>query len=75
MVCATRSFERLYSRVQQGDVPSSDRIQTLALEFRNSWSLQTRAKRAAAGVYRVDALLTLTQLRDREDILKRMRSQ
>jgi hypothetical protein len=73
MVCATRSFEELYSRTQR-DVPSPDCIRQLALEIRNGWSPQTRAKRAAAGAYRVDVLLSLAQLRNRENILNRLRS-
>jgi hypothetical protein len=74
MVCATRSFEALYSRTQRFDVPSSDRIRQLALEIRNGWSPQIRAKRAAAAAYRVDILLTLAQLRNRENELNRLRS-
>jgi hypothetical protein len=74
MVCATRSFEALYSRMQQPDVPAPDRIQQLALKIRNGWSPQTRARRAAAGAYRVDVMLTLAQLRNRENILNRLRS-
>jgi hypothetical protein len=73
MVCATRSFEKLYSRTQR-DVPSMDRIQQLALEIRNGWSPQIRAKRAAAAADRVDVLLTLAQLRYRENVLNRLRS-
>jgi hypothetical protein len=74
MVCATRSFEALYSRIQPLDVPSPDRIQQLALEIRNSWPPQTLARRAAAGAYRVDVMLTLAQLRNRESMLNRLRS-
>ena len=74
MVCATRSFEALYSRTQPCDVPSPDRIQQLALEIRNGWSPQTRAKRAAAGACRVDVLVALAQLQIRENILNRLRS-
>jgi hypothetical protein len=74
MVCATRSFEALYSRMQLSDVPSPDRIQQLALEIRNAWSPQTRAKRAAAAADRVDVILALAQLRNRENILNRLRS-
>ena len=74
MVCATRSFEALYSRVQPLDVPLPDRIQKLALEVRNGWSPQIRAKRAAAAADRVDVILALAQLRSRENILNRLRS-
>jgi hypothetical protein len=74
MVCATRSFEALYSRMQQADVPSPERIRQLALEIRNGWSPQTRAERAAAGTYHVDVILTLAQLRNRENVLNRLRS-
>jgi hypothetical protein len=74
MVCATRSLEALYSRTQQRDVPSPDRIQRLALETRYVWSPQTRAKRAVAGACGVDVILALAQLRDRENILNRLRS-
>jgi hypothetical protein len=74
MVCATRSFEDLYSRMQSRDVPPPERIRQLALEIRNGWSPQTRAKRAAVGAYRVDVLLSLAQLRNRENILNRLRS-
>jgi hypothetical protein len=73
MVCATRSFEALYSRMQCA-VPSPDRIQQLELEIRNGWSPQTRARRAAAGAYRVDVILALAQLQKRENILNRLRS-
>jgi hypothetical protein len=74
MVCATRSFKALYSRMQSPDGPSPERIRKLALEIRNGWSPQMRAKRAAAGAYRVDVLLSLAQLRSREHILNRLRS-
>jgi hypothetical protein len=74
MVCATRSFETLYSHMQLFDVPSPERIQRLALEIRNGWSPQTRASRAAAGAYRVDVIIALAQLRSRENILNRLRS-
>ena len=73
MVCAARSFEKLYSRMQQ-DVPSSDRIQQRALEIRNSWSPQIRARRAAAAAARLDVILALAQLRSRENILNWLRS-
>jgi hypothetical protein len=73
MVCATRSFEELYSRMQR-DVPSPDRIQQLALQIRNGWSAQTRAKRAAAAADRVDVILALAQLRNRENALNHLRS-
>jgi hypothetical protein len=74
MVCATRSFEALYSHMQQRDVPSPDHIRQLALEIRNGWSPQTRARRAAAGAYCVDVILALAQLRNRENMLNRLRS-
>jgi hypothetical protein len=74
MVCATRSFVDLYSRMQSRDVPPPERIRQLALEIRNGWSPQTRAKRAAAAAYRVDVILAIAQLRNRENILNRMRS-
>jgi hypothetical protein len=74
MVCATRSFEALYSRTQLRDVPSPERIEQLALEIRNGWSPQTRAKRAAVGAVRVNAILALAQLRNREHALNRLRS-
>jgi hypothetical protein len=74
MVCAARSFADLYSRMQSRDVPPPERIRQLALEIRNGWSPQTRAKRAAAGTHRVDVLLALAQLRSRENILTRLRS-
>jgi hypothetical protein len=74
MVCATRSFEALYSRLQQEDVPTPDRIQKLALEIRNGWSPQTRARRAAAGACRVDVIVALAQLKSRENTLNRLRS-
>jgi hypothetical protein len=74
MVCATRAFEALYSRLQQGDVPSPDGIQSLALEIRNGWSVRTRAKRAEAGAHRLDVILTLAQLKNRQDALNRLRS-
>jgi hypothetical protein len=73
MVCATRSFAELHSRIQR-DVPSPDRIQQLALEIRNAWSPQTREKRAATAANRLDVLLALAQLRTRENILNRLRS-
>jgi hypothetical protein len=73
MVCATRSFEELYLRMQR-DIPSPDSIRQLALEIRNGWSSQTRAKRAAAGAYRADVLLALAQLRNRENALNHLRS-
>jgi hypothetical protein len=74
MVCATSSFEALYSRTQQRAVPSSNRIQQLALQIRNGWSPETRAKRAATGACRLDVILALAQLRERENILNRLRS-
>jgi hypothetical protein len=52
--------------MHQRDVPSPDRIRQLALEIRNGWSPQTRAKRSGAGAYHVDAILTLAQLKSRE---------
>jgi hypothetical protein len=74
MVCATRSFEALYSRKHLPEVPSPEHIRQLALEICKGWSSQTRAKRAAAGAYHVDVILTLAQLRSRENILNRSRS-
>jgi hypothetical protein len=74
MVCATRAFEALYLRNQPRDVPSPEHIRQLALAIRKGWSPQTRAKRTAAAAYRVDVLLTLAQLRNRENLLNRMRS-
>jgi hypothetical protein len=74
MVCANRSFESLYSRMQLADAPSPGRIQHLALEIRNGWTSQTRAKRAAVGACRLDAMLALSQLRNRENILTHLRS-
>jgi hypothetical protein len=71
MVCASRSFEGLYSRLQSQDVPPPERIRQLAVEIRNGWSPQVRARRAAAGAIRVNVLLALAQLRSRENILNR----
>jgi hypothetical protein len=71
MVCASRSFEGLYSRLQSQDVPPPERIRQLAVEIRNGWSPQVRARRAAAGAARVNVLLALAQLRSRESILSR----
>jgi hypothetical protein len=71
MVCASRSFEGLYSRLQSRNVPPPERIQQLAVEIRNCWSPQIRARRAAAGAARVNVLLALAQLRSRENILSR----
>jgi hypothetical protein len=74
MVCAARSFEALYSSMRSPDVPSPERIRQLALEIRNGWSPQASAKPAAASKYHVDVLLTLAQLRSRENVLNRLRS-
>jgi hypothetical protein len=74
MVCATRSFEDLYSRMQLSDVPRPERIRQLAVEIRDGWSPQTRAKRAAAAANRVDVILAIAQLRNRDNILNRLRS-
>lgn len=74
MVCANRSFQTLYSRMQSAEAPSPDRIQQMALEIRNGWSSQARAKRAAVGASRVDAMLALAQLRNRENVLNRLQS-
>ena len=70
MVCATRSFEALYSRTQAIDRPPPDDICQLAREIRKGWSPQTRAKRAAAGSKRAEAILTLVQLQSREERLQ-----
>ena len=70
MVCATRSFEALYSRTRARDVPSPDHIQQLALAIRNGWSPQTRAKRAAVGAERAETILALAQLQSREEKLQ-----
>jgi hypothetical protein len=70
MVCANRSMDALRSRKQLHDFPSAERIFQLALEIRNGWSSQTRARRAAAGVCRVDVLLALAQLKSREQKLQ-----
>jgi hypothetical protein len=72
MVCANRSFRALYSRMQSA--PSAARIRQLAQEVRNGWTPQTRAKRAAVGACRLETVLALAQLRNREQVLNRLSS-